>query len=272
MCPSGFRESLVAATVPRHRWLSLAETINQGDNCVLTSPRGRHPSPQMATARRMRLPGHSGSDDSARTISDVLGQSPLPELAPPQHLRNKTCLNSTAPMAVSQNVRSAPLKTDEEHIADLVRFTERTFSTGSPVPFGAMVVDSRTGERLLRTVNNARKENDATCHAEVRAIRLAGKRIKQPMLNGYTLFTTCEPCPMCMAAILWARLDRVVFGATIEDASRHCHQIHIKAGEVVAKSDMKCDVTGPISRELCYELFTAPAMLKTFEYWRRNRR
>ena len=161
---------------------------------------------------------------------------------------------------------------DETRIADLARFTERSFSTDSPVPFGAMVLNTRTGERLVRTVNNSRKENDATCHAEVRAIRLAGKRNQYPILKGYTLFSTCEPCPMCMAAILWARLDRVVFGATIEDASRHCHQIHIKATEVVAKSDMKCVVTGPVARDRCYELFTAPVMIKTFASWQKNRK
>ncbi|MBV8212696.1 MAG: nucleoside deaminase [Verrucomicrobia bacterium] len=178
-------------------------------------------------------------------------------------------LKLAAPMA--KDVSFASTTTDENYIADLARFTERTFLTDSPVPFGAMVLNTETGERLIRTVNNSRKENDATCHAEVRAIRLAGKRIKRPILKGYTLFSTCEPCPMCMAAILWARLDRVVFGATIEDASWHCHQIHIKATDVVAKSDMKCVVTGPVARDRCYELFTAPVMTKTFEYWRNNR-
>lgn len=173
---------------------------------------------------------------------------------------------------MAQDVRFASSITDENHLTDLARFTERTFLSDSPVPFGAMVLNTQTGKRLVRTVNNSRKENDATCHAEVRAIRLAGKRIKCPMLKGYTLFTTCEPCPMCMAAILWARLDRVVFGATIEDASRHCHQIHIKAKVVVAKSDMKCVVTGPVARDRCYQLFTAPVMTKTFAYWRNHRK
>ena len=173
---------------------------------------------------------------------------------------------------MAKDVHFASSITDENHITDLVRFTERTFLTDSPVPFGAMVLNSSTGERLVRTVNSSRKENDPTCHAEVRAIRLAGKKVKHPILKGYTLFTTCEPCPMCMAAILWARLDRVVFGATIEDASRHCHQIHIKATEVVARSDMKCEVIGPVSRERCYKLFSAPVMIKTFEFWRNNRK
>jgi tRNA(adenine34) deaminase len=173
---------------------------------------------------------------------------------------------------MAEGVSFASTITDENYIAELARFTERSFLTDSPVPFGAMVLNTRTGERLVRTVNNSRRENDATCHAEVRAIRLAGRRIKHPILKGYTLFTTCEPCPMCMAAILWARLDRVVFGATIEDASRHCHQIHIKATDVVTKSDMKCVVTGPVARDRCYELFTSPVMAKTFAHWRKNRK
>ena len=61
---------------------------------------------------------------------------------------------------------------------------------------------------------------------------------------------------MCMSAALWAGLDRVVFGATIVDANRHCNQIHIPATEVNARSDMKCVVVGPVVRDQCYALFT----------------
>ncbi len=63
---------------------------------------------------------------------------------------------------------------------------------------------------------------------------------------------------MCMANALWARLDRVVFGATIADANRHCLQIHIDAKEVARRSDMHCIVDGPVLRELCNTLFTHP--------------
>ena len=83
-----------------------------------------------------------------------------------------------------------------------------------PVPFGALIVNSKTGERLLRAVNAVAVENDPSSHAELRAVRLACKKLKQVSLAGYTMYSTCEPCPMCMANALWARLDRVVFGAT----------------------------------------------------------
>jgi tRNA(adenine34) deaminase len=120
---------------------------------------------------------------------------------------------------------------------------------------------------MLRALNAVRQEFDPSAHAEVRAIRLAAKRLKQLSLAGYTLYTTCEPCPMCMSAALWAGLDRVVYGATIEDANRHCNQIQIHATEVAARSDMQCVVEGPILRDECYALFTHPNMLKAFRSW-----
>jgi tRNA(Arg) A34 adenosine deaminase TadA len=111
------------------------------------------------------------------------------------------------------------------------------------------------------------REFDPSSHAEVRAIRLAAKKLKSISLAGYTLYTTCEPCPMCMSTALWAGLDRVVYGATIEDANRHCRQIHIHAYEVAERSDMRCKVEGPVLREQCYTLFTHPNMLRAFRTW-----
>jgi tRNA(Arg) A34 adenosine deaminase TadA len=76
---------------------------------------------------------------------------------------------------------------------------------------------------------------------------------------------------MCMANALWARLDRVVFGATIADASRHCLQIHISARSVVSHSDIPCEVTGPVLRQECYGLFTHPIMQRAFNQWSNQR-
>ena len=72
---------------------------------------------------------------------------------------------------------------------------------------------------------------------------------------------------MCMANALWAGLDRVVYGATIEDANQHCRQIHIPAVELARRSDMECIVNGPILRELCNTLFTDPRMQDAFATW-----
>ena len=156
---------------------------------------------------------------------------------------------------------------DEAHLTALVKFTALSFKTPRPVPFGALIVDSHTGETLMRARNATALENDPSSHAEVRTVRLACKKRKSLSLSGYTMYTTCEPCPMCMANALWAGLDRVVYGATIEDANRYCRQIQIPAAEVAQRSDMQCEVTGPILRELCNTLFTHPHMQQAFSTW-----
>lgn len=150
---------------------------------------------------------------------------------------------------------------------EIFEFTARSLKTARPVPFGALVVNSRTGERLMRATNAVMRENDPSAHAETRTVRLACKKLKRPSLAGYTMYSTCEPCPMCMANALWARLDRVVFGATIEDAERFVLQIHIPAKEVAQRSDIACVVDGPVLRELCVTLFTHPNMQKAFRNW-----
>lgn len=83
-------------------------------------------------------------------------------------------------------------------------------------PFGAVIV--RKGVVLACVHNRVWKDRDITAHAEVTAVRQACKRLNSIDLSGSTLYTTCEPCPMCLGAIHWARVSRVVFGCRIKDA------------------------------------------------------
>ena len=154
---------------------------------------------------------------------------------------------------------------------ELVGFTARTLDTSSPVPFGASIVKTSSGERLVRTLNAVARQNDPSAHAELRAVRLACRKLRSTSLKGFTLYSTCEPCAMCMANALWAGLDRVVYGATIADANRYCRQIHIPARSVSRRSDMPCVVEGPVLRERCYALFTHPNMLRAFANWTTRR-
>jgi tRNA(Arg) A34 adenosine deaminase TadA len=170
-------------------------------------------------------------------------------------------------MPTSAIRRTGVASLDEERMRELVRFTARTLETAYPAPFGALIVNTKSGERLMQATNAVMRENDPSSHAEVRTVRLACKKLKSPVLAGYTMYSTCEPCPMCMANALWAKLDRVVFGATIADANRHCLQIHIAAKEVARRSDMMCIVEGPVLRELCNTLFSHPNMRKAFRAW-----
>jgi len=84
-------------------------------------------------------------------------------------------------------------------------------------PFGAVVV--LDGEVIGRGSNCVTLHNDPTAHAEVQAIRDACRNIDDFSLAGATLYASCEPCPMCLSAIYWARLERLVYAATATEAA-----------------------------------------------------
>jgi guanine deaminase len=88
---------------------------------------------------------------------------------------------------------------------------------GEGGPFGACVV--KNGVLIGRAHSEVIKRSNPCAHAEINAIRLACRKLKTVDLSGATLYTSCEPCPMCMGAALWARLSRVVYGVSIEKAT-----------------------------------------------------
>jgi guanine deaminase len=85
-------------------------------------------------------------------------------------------------------------------------------------PFGAVIV--RRGKVVARAHNEVIKTCDPTAHAEIFAIRKASARLKTFDLSACELYATCEPCPMCLTAILWARIPQVYYGCTRRDADR----------------------------------------------------
>jgi len=110
------------------------------------------------------------------------------------------------------------LKEDSFFIARAIELARRAMEDGSGGPFGAVVVlnDKIVGEGK----NAVTYSKDPTAHAEISAIRSACMRLQTHDLSGATIYTSCEPCPMCLGAILWARIGRVVYAATHQDASR----------------------------------------------------
>lgn len=84
-------------------------------------------------------------------------------------------------------------------------------------PFGAVIV--KDGEVIATGTNRVTSTNDPTAHAEVTAIRNATSKLGTFQLEGCTLYSSCEPCPMCLGAIYWARPDRLVFAADKNDAA-----------------------------------------------------
>ena len=157
---------------------------------------------------------------------------------------------------------------DQGRMRSLAAFTAETLGTGHPMAFGADIVNTTTGDWLMRSVNRVGPDHDPSAHAETLTIRLACAKLGSNSLKGYTLYTTCEPCAMCMSCALWAGLDRVVFGCTIADGARFVSAISIPAKEVARRTDMHCVVTGPVERELCLKLFTDPRMQKVFAAWK----
>lgn len=150
----------------------------------------------------------------------------------------------------------------------LVDWTMLSMKTSNPVPFGAEIFNSTTGESLMRAANVIGPEHDPSAHGEINTIRLACKKLQSYSLRGYTLYTTCEPCPMCMGCCLWAGLDRVVYGATIADAAHYGSQIMIPAAEMARRTVMHCIVTGPVEQAYALNLFTNPIMQEQFKKWK----
>ena len=110
---------------------------------------------------------------------------------------------------------------EPDHDAQLLReaigLARDHMRLGSGGPFGAIV--ARDGQPISRGWNAVTTALDPTAHAEVVAIRRACAHLRTFRLDGCTIYSSCEPCPMCLAAIYWARIDRVVFGAGRSDAA-----------------------------------------------------
>lgn len=85
-------------------------------------------------------------------------------------------------------------------------------------PFGAVII--KDGEIIAKTSNSVTKTNDPTAHAEINAIRKACQELNTFDLSGCEIYSSCEPCPMCLSAIYWARIDRLYYAADRYDAKR----------------------------------------------------
>ena len=85
-------------------------------------------------------------------------------------------------------------------------------------PFGAVIV--KNGEVVATASNSVTRDNDPTAHAEVNAIRMASKKLGSFDLSGCEIYASCEPCPMCLASIYWARIDKLYYANTKADADK----------------------------------------------------
>lgn len=128
--------------------------------------------------------------------------------------------------------------------------------TGKGGPYGAVVV--KDGSVIGRGMNEVTSMNDPTAHAEMTAIRQACDMIQSWQLPGCELYTSCEPCPMCMGAIYWARLDRVYYANTKETAAQFGFNSAYFYEQVASTPDQ---------RDMPMILFMSEAAIAAFEEW-----
>ncbi len=105
----------------------------------------------------------------------------------------------------------------EKYMQLTIELAKENIKANQGGPFGAMVANEDT--IISKGTNLVTSTNDPTAHAEIMAIRKAGNQLEHFDLSGYTLFASCEPCPMCLGAIYWARISKVYFAATKGDAA-----------------------------------------------------
>jgi guanine deaminase len=100
---------------------------------------------------------------------------------------------------------------------EAIKLSVNNVQEGKGGPFGCVIV--KNGKIVARGVNEVTTTNDPTAHAEVVAIREACKKLNSFDLSGCEIYASCEPCPMCLGAIYWARIDKLYFGNTKQDAA-----------------------------------------------------
>jgi len=148
---------------------------------------------------------------------------------------------------------------DNIFMREAIRRAVENVRSGGGGPFAAIVV--KDGHVVAAGVNTVTLTNDPTAHAEVNVIREACQALGTFQLNGCELYTSCEPCPMCLGAIYWSRPDRVYFAATAKDAA--------DAGfdDSFIYEELKVAHAG---RHIPFEPMMPEAGLEPFQEWRQK--
>ncbi|HEY3250247.1 MAG TPA: nucleoside deaminase [Ignavibacteria bacterium] len=127
-------------------------------------------------------------------------------------------------------------------------------------PFGACIV--KDGKVITCEHNIVWHSNDITAHGEVHAIRNACKALNTIDLSGCEIYSTCEPCPMCFTAIHWAKIDKIIYGAGIEDAERFgFNELKVSNYHLKEKGGSAVEIHPEFMKGEC---------VKLFEYWNRK--
>jgi guanine deaminase len=142
---------------------------------------------------------------------------------------------------------------DGEFMRLAIREARKNLKSLEGGPFGACIV---LDGRVLAVARNTVLRHDATCHAEVNAVRKASKILKTFDLSGCRIFSTTEPCPMCFSAIHWARIGEIVFGTEIADARKAgFRELEISNATLKSLGKSRIRLRGGFLRDECLKLF-----------------
>ncbi|HTZ21809.1 MAG TPA: nucleoside deaminase [Opitutaceae bacterium] len=150
-------------------------------------------------------------------------------------------------------------RSDELFLREAIELARAGAASGVGGPFGAILVQG--GKIVGRGQNRVTSSNDPTAHAEVVAIRAACAAQRQFHLAGTTLYTSCEPCPMCLAAAYWARVERIVYACTRDDAAAIGFDDAMLYREIAL---------GPGERRVPMVPLLRPEGVEVFREWERN--
>ena len=143
----------------------------------------------------------------------------------------------------------------ESFMREAIKLSAESVRSGGG-PFGAVIV--RNGEIIARGENRVTVCNDPTAHAEVSAIREAAARLGTYDLSGCEIYSSCEPCPMCLGAIYWARLDKLYYAGTRADAAN----VGFDDAHIYEELPLE-----PSQRELPTETLLREEAQRVFEAW-----
>jgi len=146
-------------------------------------------------------------------------------------------------------------QTNEEFMRMAIRMSVENIERGGG-PFAAIIV--KNGEIVSTGINRVAEENDPTAHAEINAIRSATQKLQRFKLTDCVLFTTCEPCPMCLGAVYWAGIPAIYYGNSREDAGK----FGFDDSHIYQQIGMALD-----NRQVRFTRILGQEAIEAFNYW-----
>lgn len=142
---------------------------------------------------------------------------------------------------------------DKKFMGLAIKEARKNFKSLSGGPFGACIV--RNG-RVIAVSRNTVLKNDATCHAEINAIRIASKKLKTYDLSDCVIYSTTEPCPMCFSAIHWAGIKKIIYGTETRDAKKAgFNELNISTAKLASLGKSSIKITVGVLVQECAKLF-----------------